>query len=155
MTHTNEFLMGMHLSYYGAKYKLVKHDGVWRLLDVSIRHDQLGLLSDSADYATIELMECKPILTPLSEITDSDAVEVAKIMTVATNCDWVGAGKNETIRFLHLLIIGNKENNDYDDNVALGSGVVKQIIDYLRLKHYDCGYMHIQSLIKDGLAIAR
>jgi len=168
MTHTKQFLQGMFAAYMGCEVintdegKHLKMIGISGYF-ISVYEPPYPFCESEGDEYEWMFSECKPILNPLSEITDEDAVEVAKIMTVATNCDWVGAGKNETIRFLHLLIIGNKENNDYDDNMALGFDVVAQIIDYLRSPFrpdgtpkpvYDCGYMHIQSLIQADLAIS-
>lgn len=89
--------------------------------------------------------ECKPILNTLSEITDEDAVHVANIFKYQVN-------------EIDKLIILGKELIEalikYElDGFQLGD--VLSIIDYLRFKKYDCGYMHIPSLITAGLAIIK
>lgn len=89
----------------------------------------------------------KPILTPLSAITEEDAVEVAKIM----NWDY----SNEPDSEAHYDLEGLRDDiSSAGDNVFDGGFSQNQlIIDHLRSKSYDCGYMHIQSLIDAGIAI--
>lgn len=80
----------------------------------------------------------------LSEITDEHAVEVAKI--VAPNIQDLH----------HLKNIGTNVIIDISNGhtiIEVGAITFTAVIDYLRYKHYDLGYMHIPSLITAGLAI--
>lgn len=85
-----------------------------------------------------DIINCRLILTPLSAISDEDAVEVAKMVNA-------------------LDIVSNLEYM-----TKVGKAYIKRnittfpffIIDYLRSRNYDLGYMHIRSLIDAGIAIS-
>ena len=120
-------------------------------------HSDGDTITDVIDWEFISRyqsndVEGKPILTPLSEITDEDAVEVAKIMEIP--------------QFERAKLFGCDENNYYTIGRHIKNEIIETcyndgfylqgaVIDYLRSKHYDCGYMHIPSLITAGLAIKK
>lgn len=112
----------------------------------------------------------KLILTPLSQIIDEDAIEVAKM------CDNGFIGKKQTsVRRSHgKLSITTNECDDvgvvrinvppalfgvefiHEELSGFASGRLHQkTIDFLRSRGYDCGYAHISSLIEAGIAIDR
>jgi len=83
--------------------------------------------------------ECKLLLTPLSEITDEDAIEVARLNRVETSCpELVG----------HSIIHWRVKNGFVREFNA-------EMCDYLRSKGYDAGYLNIPSLIEAGIAIKK
>lgn len=106
--------------------------------------------SESDEYEWM-FSECKPILTPLSEITDEDAVEVAKIMhentelhTVDVGIEWVSAFINSSGSFVSIYLWTSAI--DYLRSPFRPDGTPKPV--------YDLGYMHIPSLIAADLAIS-
>lgn len=104
--------------------------------------------------ATRDVSKIKPILTPLSAITDEHAVEVAKMVSKATNIDWLNSPIDD-IKTLITAICGfNKVGYQYDDEYlyVLHSGVVISIIDQLREWRYMLPYMGID-LFEAGIAI--
>lgn len=150
MKHTNEFLRGMFSAYMGCEVintdegkhlKMIAISGYF----ISVYEPPYPFCESEGDEYEWMFSECKPILTPLSDITDNDAVEVAKIAGVVSNYMERGC---ELIRLLT-----NKDS--IFDTYKFGGGVTyAHIIDYLRSKHYDLGYMHIPSLIAADLAIS-
>jgi len=149
MEHTNEFLMGIFAAYMGCEVmntddgKHLKMIGVSGSF-ISVYEPPYPFCESEGDEYEWMYSECKPILTPLDEITDEDAVEVAKI----ARCRYqsiesiIAAGKELVTIYL-----------DRSSNVSAISWV--NIIDYLRFKKYDCGYMHLPSLITADLAIKK
>lgn len=148
MTHTNEFLRGMFSAYMGCDVintdegKNLKMIGV-SCSFVSVYEPPYPFCESEGDEYEWMFSECKPILTPLSEITDEDAVEVAKICEHSHTID---AGK----RIVSNIVYYSAKN-------------YLHIIDYLRSPFrpdgtpklvYDLGYMHISSLIAADLAIS-
>jgi hypothetical protein len=158
MEHTKEFLIGMFAAYMGCEVEYKDVDGkkiVAKLTGVSVSE---GLETTykrkrgnvSGDYLSFkpngnhntDALHTKPILTPLSKITDDDAVEVAKI----AQCRY---------QAIESIIIAGRELVTIYINRQTNVSALSwcQIIDFLRSKHYDCGYLHISSLIKAGLAV--
>lgn len=93
------------------------------------------------------------ILTPLSAISDEDAVEVARMSMLSACYCWERWGSNSS-----LLTVGKEIANDlfedYGDPVLVAPKYLSNIIDYLRSRNYDLGYMGIRSLIDAGIAIS-
>lgn len=89
--------------------------------------------------------QCRLILTPLSAISDEDAVEVAKMV----GYDDTGNGKvcRSFININREIVLDFEQNVFY---IKLDT----PIIDYLRSRNYDLGYMGIRSLIDAGIAIS-
>lgn len=100
-----------------------------------------------------EIINCRLILTPLSAISDEDAVEVAKMALLSARYCWERWGSNSS-----LLSVGKEIANDlfedYGDPVLVAPKYLSNIIDYLRSRNYDLGYMGIRSLIDAGIAIS-
>ena len=88
----------------------------------------------------IILSDCKLILTPLSEISDEDAIEVAKM-------NFHGHTEYPQID-LGRALVRKLNKHIYCENPI-------QIIDFLRSRSYDCGFRHIPSLIDAGIAIKK
>ena len=89
--------------------------------------------------------QCRLILTPLSHITDEDAVEVCNIVGER------GAGNGKILRVIitvDLKIVLDFEKTRFSIPLSIS------IIDYLRSRNYDLGYMGIKSLIDAGIAIS-
>ena len=87
----------------------------------------------------------KLILTPLSHITDEDAVEVCNIVGER------GAGNGKILRVIitvDLKIVLDFEKTRFSIPLSIS------IIDYLRSRNYDLGYMGIRSLIDADIAIS-
>lgn len=150
MEHTNEFLQGMFAAYMGCEVVNIDDGKHLKMIGVSgsfisVYEPPYPFCESEGDEYEWMYSECKPILTPLSEITDVDAVEVANIFKYQVN-------------EIDKLIILGKELIEaltrYElDGFQLSD--VLAIMDFLRSKHYDCGYMHIPSLITAGLAIIK
>ncbi len=115
---------------------------------------------------------CKLILTPLSEISDEDAIEVSKLAmwhwdkeyncydeTIADNVEHnefgihidVSARCFEGYVSIHDGCVFVSDEDTELETPVMSNG---RIIDFLRSKGYDCGFMHIKSLIDAGIAIS-
>lgn len=145
MEHTNEFLMGMFAAYMGCEVttKYDEDGKTYKTVGVSFDEGnlQVQMPDGGTDWWNIPI--CKPILTPLSEITDEDAVEVAKIFKYQVN-------EQDKLKFLGLELVDSLVKYELDGFMLRD---ILAITDYLRSKKYDCGYMHIPSLIEAGLAV--
>lgn len=196
MTHTNEFLRGMFAAYMGCEvintdegnhFKMIGISGYF----ISVYEPPYPFCESEGDEYEWMFSECKPILTPLSEITDEDAIEVAKIMLSKDN-NWkpVRIERNEC--YVEIVTKEEIDETDVDTTITMlirfwiynnriawiwnykkgnNTGVddrrvpnMQYVIDYLRSPFrpdgtpkpvYDCGYMHIPSLITAGLAIKK
>lgn len=96
---------------------------------------------NDSDWGNIEFF--KLILTPLSEITDEDAIIVA---------DLGASSGNGGITYGLQIIRDIRFGRDGVLEVRNAKRFIK-IIDFLRSKSYDCGYGSIPSLITAGIAI--
>lgn len=150
MTHTNEFLRGMFAAYMGCEvFRSIMTFNV-------VGFSRYGLVvKNGAEVTDGEFEHCKPILTPLSEITDEDAVEVAKIL--------YGSSYNVDRLAYVVQVAQTKDLIQKCKDTPLMHIQWISVIDYLRSPYrpdgtpkpvYDCGYMHIQSLIAADLAIS-
>jgi hypothetical protein len=148
MEHTNEFLQGMFAAYMGCEVML--DNGQVKKIE-GVGRGRVDLPSGiSSMNLTRKFTDVKPILTPLSEITYEDAVEVAKIMKIP---------QHERAK-----LFGCDENNYYTIGRHIRKEIIETcsddgfylqgaVIDYLRSKKYDCGYLNINFLIEAGLAV--
>lgn len=144
MTHTNEFLRGMFAAYMGCECEITEtQDNI----TTKTKAKSLGVLSERLHFAGVGLFvhfsKLKPILTPLSEITDEDAVEVAKICEHSHTID---AGKRIVSNIMYYSPINHLHIVDYLRSPYRLDGIPKPV--------YDLGYMHIPSLIAADLAIS-
>lgn len=143
MEHTTQFLKGMFTAYMGCEVKSKLSGRLYSTVGISFDGNCL-IQCRINDLVHLYPKDLQPILAPLSEITDEDAVEVARI----ARCRYqsiesiIVAGKELVTIYLYR-----------SSNVSAIYWV--NIIDYLRSKHYDLGYMHIASLITAGLAIKK
>ena len=157
MKHTNEFLRGMFSAYMGCdvintdegkNLKMIAISGYF----ISVYEPPYPFCESEGDEYEWMFSECKPILTPLSEITDEDA-------------EVLGKYRYSDPKALNHIQIGKGIISDYlrEDRVNGKFELEKFEIDYLRSPFrpdgtpkpvYDLGYMHIPSLIAADLAIS-
>lgn len=164
MEHTNEFLRGMFAAYMGCEVQYVDTDNrkiVAKLTGVSVndglettykrKRKSIAGGYVSGDYLSFkpndnhntDALHCKPILISLSEITDEDAVEVAKI---CEHSHTIEAGKRIVSDIMYYSPINHLHIIDYLRSPYRPGGTPKPV--------YDLGYMHIPSLIAADLAIS-
>lgn len=89
-----------------------------------------------------EIINCRLILTPLSAISDEDAVGLAEMF----GYDPVGKIVKCVMRYNQIEL--------HFEYVVYRIVISQHIIDYLRSRNYDIGYMDIKSLIDAGIAIS-
>lgn len=125
------------------------------------------------DLFVAPISDCQLLLTPLSEISDEDAIEVAKLAIsnseikdfkavqirredygVKVIIEWFG---KEGLSMYWVFITNNRLPQFLK---RTGSTLAElhyqfpiQAIDYLRSKSYDCGYGSIPSLLTAAIAI--
>jgi hypothetical protein len=153
MEYTNEFLMGMFAAYMGCEVQSKISGKTYKTIGIRYKESCFIICTGytaSKDELHLYPKNLIPILTPLSEISDDDAVEVAKIMKIP---------QHERAK-----LFGCDENNYYTIGRHIRKEIIETclvdvfylqgaVIDYLRSKKYDCGYLHISSLITAGLAV--
>lgn len=177
MTTTNESLCRIVAAYMPCMATFCKEPvyiiGVsWGEHEVTYTDLSEGKIDwDSLPQTLYDIEGLRLILTPLQNITNEDAIEVAKILI--PQCfqrrtkDWV-VSRDFTITGYPYIKIHHKMitytvqidpilvNFDVDNMEDRETGAHNMkpaaIIDYLRSKSYDCGYGNIESLIKDGIA---
>lgn len=100
------------------------------------------------------LPDCRLILTPLSHITGEDAVEVGKLANVARYQvrEFIGSHKDDFFMIGRYLVYEFNANTYIELRIHTDRYIA--IIDYLRSRNYDLGYMGIKSLIDAGIAIS-
>lgn len=145
-------------SYWGAEFIYSGSIGtVRRMGGISENHN----LIDYPKTDTFRVDRCQLILTPLSKISDEDAVEVGKAFGLKKMdghyYEWIG----KAIITHHFTMY-----SPWDDSIldtASNRGLVTNIhsrnylklVDYLRSKGYDCGHGSIPSLIAAGVAVKK
>jgi hypothetical protein len=113
----------------------------------------------------------KLCLKPLSSITDEDAIEVAKMIDYNITYSFgVPTYEFDTVTgynfekgcdiYIPVVKVFDAEGKEHTLNVITESVIHScdnsmHIIDYLRSKSYDLGYLNIPSLIKSGYAIEK
>lgn len=118
------------------------------------------------DPRVVQLSVLKIELTPLSKISDEDAIYCAGVVFGQTYMNWTTTVTNTETqvhsRYVDdedektILFIPKSTEIYYTQEGKINEidGCrMQEIIDYLRSKGYDCGYMHIPSLIDAGYAI--
>jgi len=139
---------------------------------INAQVEREGIIEPLLDACSFHLSEYKLILTPLSAISDEDAVEVAKMaigdeaklqkivregrifvtMEYGVNVDTCvivpPAKQHEYGRECFYIYITN------ESKYIISSFGTSRITDYLRSRNYDIGYMGIKSLIDAGIAIS-
>lgn len=115
----------------------------------------VALFTETDEFECVEHEESQLILTPLSKISDEDAVEVAKMLNYREDVDM-----SELLEHMKDVInirkvgdvFGNIDSKNIADN-DVSPMVILRIYDFLRSRSYDCGYGSIQSLIQAGIAV--
>lgn len=87
---------------------------------------------------------CQLILTPINEITDEHAIELAELCNAVED----DATREERIEKGRIIALFHAEYKKYE-TCSYNERIT---IDFLRANHYDCGYMGIISLIESGIA---
>ena len=162
MEQTNEFLRGMFAAYMGCKVQSNLSGRLYSTVGISFDGNCL-IQCRINDLVHLYPKDLQPILTPLSDITDEDAVAVIML--------GVKLNKFEVLkikRFNSYLVVEYRWESDipelnWEDGFSYSASSfsfsIMELkvwqIDYLRFKKYDCGYMHIPSLITAGLAIKK
>jgi len=133
---------GMFAAYWGAKVKALYADEGYDIgVMQSVEKDRIYLMHNA--YSSFCLIEnCKLILTPLSQITTDDANYIVSL------CGW--DSKENVIDCLFDSF--GKLRIEFEMHTYKVT-VTPHIIDYLRSKSYDLGYMDCENLINAGYAI--
>lgn len=149
---TNEFLAAMFGAYPMCGIKCNEWPDTTHIsTGVSQFHNIVYIVEnvDSGDEYWSEFEHCKPILTPLTEITKEDEVE---LMEMVNCCNFIIDKESFIAQLICSLNSGN----------FLPGSMVRWCVDYLRSSKrpdgtdkpvYDCGFRHITSLIDAGLAV--
>ena len=87
---------------------------------------------------------CQLILTPLEKISDEDGICVAKMY---------GGIRLETHSDGFWQVVDKDNNVPQYFCVTNAKSLPAFLTDFLRSKHYDCGYGSIPSLIEVGIAV--
>jgi len=147
----------------------LKRDGV------QVAFDGQPIIGDDENWCTV-VEHCKLILKPMAEITEEDALHVAKIVKnidwkfsrreddnffIQFKCDyndgkggyWISINKYCEISYhLHLYNSGTQVEQQYPFRYTNNPVPYIEIIDYLRSKGYAVPYMG-NDLFDNGLAI--
>lgn len=157
-------------SYPNAEVKHTNSAGYERLLkpkgiyeDSYIEGCHLRVLNTAEhNVYFLPFSDCQLLLTPLSEISDADAVEVAKMLNYRGDVD-----TSELLEYLkdvsNLRKVGDVFGNIDSKNIAendISPMIILRCYDFLRASSwngkpkasYDCGWGEIRSLIEAGMA---
>lgn len=137
MNSSNEFLARVYGAYNTVTVK--SQFGVHTLFGVTTEGVYVSV---GKERLFREFQGSSLLLTPLSQISDEDAIEVAALMacpnsSVKSKIEW---GKYYIMQIIRL-------------NGTYSCLHLTKTIDYLRSKGYDAGYGEIPSLIEAGIAI--
>lgn len=157
MEYTNEFLARAYGAYIGSNIIMPKSGRIAKLQGVDF-DGATTHLNDGEDNRNFEYFPFKLILTPLSEISDEDAIEVAKMLDPWLVENMVYEVKRESF---DLRVRGRHDNSRMVQIIWFNSAIFSSdnhninngVIDFLRSKFYDMGYGEIPSLIEAGIAI--
>lgn len=140
MEHSNEFLARVYGAYIGCEYFISdKHGTFTQKITPEVLH---GIYSGG-------IRKGKLLLTPLSAITDEDAIEAQRL-------HFIGEGDPIVKDWKKIVYCAGELQFYRQDGVGYYSLPINQpVIDFLRHKGYDCGYAHIISLIEAGIAISK
>ncbi len=134
MNIDKELLTRILHTYWGCDFYDTDIEGSYPIEDIN---DTDGFVNHSP-YEDIKLA-----LTPLSDITDEDAIEVAKMFDASAPT--IIFGRSVISYITDMVVKPSWFNPDYD--------VVRSAFDVLRGLGYDCGYANIPSLIEAGIAV--
>ncbi len=148
--------LGCQFRYSGSIGKIRTMGGVARTLN----------LIDYDTQETFHTGRCQLILTPLSEITDEDAIDVAKLLCNAYYGITANQTQIEKVKDRVKVFTGGRGVCSIWNNGAIGwfnseneqtesPLQLREAYDFLRSRSYDCGYGKISSLIAAGIAIAK
>lgn len=173
MEISNELRARIFAAYWGSKVKIDYPSSNFPQYTVVDKLFHSKLQNKTESLATHYKWN-KLILTPLCDITDDDAIEVAKILIPQCferrakgwqiSRDFTVTGY-PYIKIHHRLIMYSVQidprlvNFDLDnmDDRETGAHDMKPttVIDFLRSKSYDVGYGDIPSLIDAGVAVSK
>lgn len=150
MNVTNEFLSAMFAAYWPTEF-MVKGVATdvedWDGYSIEeIKRNGVTVFHNEHGCHTFGYNEIVMALTPLSEISDEDAVEV---------CRMAGYGAKNVGKVIGIRIEERGWLRIEFENYVFAMSIRPYIVDYLRSRHYDCGFMHIPSLINAGLAVKK
>lgn len=139
-------------AYWGAN---MMHKGDTYKVFNSLRDGYVNLWDSETCYLEdVNISECQLLLTPLSKISDEDAVEVAKICNRDNNSHKFKSKSKEQLIEMGRLIAYDLVST-YGDPHYVQLDYAREIIDYLSSKGYDCGHGSIPSLIAAGVAVEK
>lgn len=151
MEINKQLLSKIFSTYVGSKCKYVG-ERVWTreiagdlihiLRGVNVKENKNFMESDMGLIVDYFTDSHKLILCPLPEITDTDAVQVAILASKAVFEQDIFHGK--------AIVLDIHKNKPI---TTLHPKTIISIIDFLRLREYDCGYGEIPSLIDAGIAV--
>ena len=124
-----------------AKYpdaKILLFDNVMNQVAINFKEQELMLIRDGGSHGYwSNVSDCHLLLKPLSEISDDDAVEVAKIANIGKYeaKEFIGCGK-DNLKTIGYYIVGEFINSTYSE-LRMHTDMYIDIIDYLRKKGYD------------------
>lgn len=124
---------------------------------INAQVEREGIIEPLLDACSFHLSEYKLILTPLSAISDEDAVEVAKMLLYTPEAR--GKHTAEDVMSAQYQEHDSERFFLYADMAfpAVKTMIYElpyEVADYLRSRNYDLGYMGIRSLIDAGIAIS-
>jgi hypothetical protein len=161
-------------AYIGAQVKATTESGEFIGKIHSICHDIISIatgIEGAVPNITSEWFyfdQCQLILTPLSAISDEDALEVARIIY---NKEFpTSAWKLNRNNYPDFVAFENKDDDDYSIFFSSATEDPRDpcieafmpnnqhttmfvVADYLRSKNYDLGHLEIKSLIEAGVAV--
>jgi len=171
MELTNEIKLKIFSNYIGCRVKYIGTDGEYkegmsdtnkddynyRFILTGIKKDNhwctTALFGDILNREDLvvdtnietDINDCKLILTPLSEITDEDAIELTNIL------GWKGLNSGEAKALFGLFFL-IKSNDNLKSQLLYDLNDICMVYDYLRFKGYMVPYMGID-LYEAGIAI--
>lgn len=159
---TEQQWQGMFAAYWGSncQYRFIFQDKIKYELQREVNYLCLKRMKGDSLYSDFKLL-----LTPLSAITNEDAIEVAKILSkdrFNTNPSYIPVIERKQDRIYIwtggygvCVIMHTREINwgIVPDKITASISSLLEAYDYLRSKGYDCGYLHIPSLIAAGYAV--
>lgn len=135
MTHSNLTAADV-AKYFGAKVTV--GGGPMNIIGINFKDQELRLKSDSdINSFWYEVVRCHLLLKPLSQLSEDDAVEVAKIANIGKYeaKKHIGCGKDE-LRIIGHFIADDFRSKTYSE-LRIHTDKYIAIIDYLRKKGYD------------------
>jgi len=164
--YSNEWLARMFGAYMGCEcdttYQNSKGEAIVSKT-IGIVNNSVFFEIDLLGNVSIHLSRIKPMLTPLSEISDADAIELAMIIS-EDKIPWRLVERDiglisiyDSVRENSIEIFEEERfvKMEYETGKFYTCGWSLSMYDYLRRKGYDCGFMEVPSLIEAGLAVKK